>query len=135
MRTKGENTYEVGATSNRSVQIMISPLLTKVKLIYLAGFAAHPDCPVVETVLLLEQFLAQGMGMLAFAMSTRRTISNTRRIRPERPDPDSSDREVTTDVLLRQHPDEEEDEAEEEDEGDDREDDDEEDEDDDGYSE
>ena len=97
--------------SVRSTQIMISPLLTKVKLIYLADFAAYRDCPVVETVLLLEQFLAQGMGMLAFAMSTRRTISNTRRMRPERPDPDPSDREVTTDVLLRQHPDEEEEEG------------------------
>ena len=62
----------------------------------------------------------------------RRSIWNMRRIRPQRPDPDPSDREIAGDLLLRQEPDEEEDE--EEDEGDGKEDDDEEDGDDDGYS-
>jgi hypothetical protein len=56
-----------------------------------------------------------------------------RRIRPERPAPDPSDREIAADVLLRQEPDEEE--NEEEDEGDGKEDDDEDNEEDDGYSE
>jgi hypothetical protein len=55
------------------------------------------------------------------------------RIHPECPDPDSSDRSVAADVLLRHEPAEEEDE--EEDEGDGKEDDDDDDKDDDGYSE
>ena len=54
------------------------------------------------------------------------------RIRPEKPGPESTDRSVAVDVLLRQEPDEEEDE--EEDENDSKEDDDDGDEDD-GYSE
>ncbi len=54
-----------------------------------------------------------------------------RRIHPERPD--SADRSVAADVLLRQEPDEDEDE--EEDEGDGKEDDNDDDKDDDGYSE
>jgi hypothetical protein len=58
-----------------------------------------------------------------------------RRKNPEYPDPDSSDRSVTADILLRQEPDEDEDEDEEdEDKGDDKEEDDDE-ESDDGYSE
>jgi hypothetical protein len=56
------------------------------------------------------------------------------RIRPEKPGPESTDRSVTADALLRQEPDEEEDEEEEEDEGDRKEDDEDEDTDD-GYSE
>jgi hypothetical protein len=57
------------------------------------------------------------------------------RINPEYLDPDSSDRSLTADILLRQEPDEDEDEEEEdEDEGDDKEEDDDE-ESDDGYSE
>jgi hypothetical protein len=56
------------------------------------------------------------------------------RMNPEYLDPDSSDRAVTADILLRQEPDEDENEEEEdEDEGDDKEEDDEES--DDGYSE
>jgi hypothetical protein len=62
----------------------------------------------------------------------RRTIWTMRRMRPQPPDPDPSDPEITGAVLLRQQPDEEEDE--EEDEGDAKEDDEEEDGDDDGYS-
>ena len=54
------------------------------------------------------------------------------KFRPEKPDPENTDRSVTTDVLLRQEPDEEEDE--EEDEGDRKEDDEDEDNDE-GYSE
>jgi len=53
------------------------------------------------------------------------------RIHPECPKSDPSDRSLTTDVFLRQEPDEEE----EEDEGDGKEDDEDDDEDDDGYSE
>ena len=53
------------------------------------------------------------------------------RIHPECPNSDPSDRSLTTDVFLRQEPDEEE----EEDEGDGKEDDEDDDEDDDGYSE
>jgi hypothetical protein len=59
-----------------------------------------------------------------------------RRINPEYLDPDSSDRSVTADILLRQEPDED-DQEEKEDEGDDKEEDDDDDdeESDDGYSE
>jgi hypothetical protein len=53
------------------------------------------------------------------------------RMNPEYLDPDSSDRSVTADILLRQEPDEDED----EDDGDDKEEDDDDDETDDGYSE
>jgi hypothetical protein len=62
------------------------------------------------------------------------------RINPEYLDPDSSDRSLTADILLRQEPDEDEDEEEEDEdegEGDDKEEDDDDDDDetDDGYSE
>jgi hypothetical protein len=56
-------------------------------------------------------------------------------LRSEYLDPETPDRSLTSDVLLRQEPDEEEDEEEEEDEGDGKEGDDDDDEDDDGYSE
>jgi hypothetical protein len=52
------------------------------------------------------------------------------RMNPEYLDPDSSDRSVTADILLRQEPDEEED----QDEGDDKDEDDDDEESDDGYS-
>ena len=55
------------------------------------------------------------------------------RMNPEYLDPDSSDRSVTADILLRQEPDEDENDEEEEDEGDNKEEDDEES--DEGYSE
>jgi len=57
-----------------------------------------------------------------------------RRMNPEYLDPDSSDRSMTADILLRQEPDEDEEEEEDEDEGDDKEEDDDE-ETNDGYSE
>ena len=68
---------------------------------------------------------------LIIGRTIARTILDMRRIHPECPDSDPSDRSVAADVLLRQDLDEEE----EEDEGDGKEDDDDADEDDDGYSE
>ncbi len=61
-----------------------------------------------------------------------RTILDMRRIHPECPDSDPSDRSVAADVVLGQEPEEQD---EEEDEGDGKEDDDGDDKDDDGYSE
>jgi hypothetical protein len=61
MRTKGANDMKSAATATRSMKIMISPLVSKVKLISCCDFAGYRDC--FKVLLLVERFPARrGIG-------------------------------------------------------------------------
>ncbi len=54
MRTKSANDMRSAATATGSIKMMISPLVSKVKL---AGFAGYSDCSEAEAAPLVERFL------------------------------------------------------------------------------